>query len=133
MAFECFDHSTERPVVISGLRNKVCLGAKVLLHLAIQRKRVCDEADEAARSFIPSRYPIMGSKDYEGDSDLELTFRIIERAFSDFELTYWQNFSSTVAHHACVGHVSLYCAWDALRKGEMTSRNSFFAPFANRN
>ena len=111
MAFEFFDHSTERPVVISGLRNKVCLGAKVLLHLAIQRKRVCDEADEAARSSIPSRYPIMGSKDYEGDPDLEFTFRILER---DFELTSRQNFSSTVAHHACVGRVSLYCAWDAL-------------------
>ena len=78
MVFDCFDHSTGRPVVISKLRKKACLSAKVLLHFAIQR---------TLRS-IPSKYPIMGSKDYEGDSDLESTFRIIERASGDFELTY---------------------------------------------
>lgn len=50
MVFDCFDHSTGRPVVISKLRKKACLSAKVLLHFAIQRKRVGDEADEVAHT-----------------------------------------------------------------------------------
>ena len=50
MVFDCFDHSTGRPVVISKLRKKACLSAKVLLHFAIQRKGVGDEADEVAHT-----------------------------------------------------------------------------------
>jgi len=115
---ECFDRSSGRPVVIPKLRNKAYLSAKALLHLAIQRKCIGDESDKAVFKSISSRHPIMGSRHYEGDSDLEATLGIIDRIFGDFEPMYWQNFSFTIPHHAWMGHILLYRAWDVLRKAE---------------
>jgi len=60
----------------------------------------------------------MGSKHYEGDSDLEATLGITDRVFGDSEPMFWQNFSFSVPHHAWMGHILLYRAWDVLRKGE---------------
>ena len=115
---ECFDRSSGRPVVIPKLRNKAYLSGKALLHLAIQRKCIGDESDKAMFKSISSRHPVMGSKHYEGDSDLEATLGIIDRVFGDSEQMHWQNFSFTVPHHAWMGHILLYRAWDVLRKGE---------------
>ena len=115
---ECFDRSSGGPVVIPKLRNKAYLSAKALLHLAIQRKCIGDESDKAMFKSISSRHPIMGSKHYEEDSDLESTLGIIDRVFGDYEPIYWQNFSFTVPHHAWMGHILLYRAWDVLREGK---------------
>ena len=115
---ECFDRSSGHPVVIPKLRNKAYLSAKALLHLAIQRKCIGDESDKVMFKSISNRHPIVGSKHYEDDSDLEATLGIIDRVFGDFEPMYWQNFSFTVQHHAWMGHILLYRAWDILRKGE---------------
>jgi len=79
---ECFDRSSGRPVVIPRL------SAKALLHLAVQRKCIGDESDKAMFKSICSRHPVMGSKHYEGDSDLEATLGIIDRVFGDFEPVY---------------------------------------------
>ena len=115
---ECFDRSSGRPVVIPKLRNKAYLSAKALLHLAIQRKCIGDESDKAMFKAISSRHPVMGSKHYEEDSDLESTLGIIDRIFGDFDPMYWQNFSFSIPHHAWMGHILLYRAWDVLKKGE---------------
>ena len=117
---ECFDHSSGHPVVIPKLRNKAYLSAKALLHLAIQRKCIGDEPDRAAFESISRRHSIMNSKHYEGDSDLESTLGIIDRVFLDggFKRMDWQGFSLTVPHHAWMGHILLYRAWDVLGKGE---------------
>jgi len=115
---ECFDRPSGRPVVIPKLRNKAYLSDRALLHLAIRHKCVGDESDKAMFKSISSRHPVMGSKYYGGDSDLEATLGIIDRVFDDFEPVYWQNFSFTVTHHAWMDHILLYRAWDALRKGE---------------
>ena len=116
---ECFDRSSGRPAVIPKLRNKAYLSAKALLHLAIQRKCIGDESDKAMFKSISNRHPIMGYKHYEGDSDLESTLGIIDRVFGDFEPMYWQNFSLSTQHHAWMGHILLYRAWDVItRQGE---------------
>jgi len=112
---ECFDRSTGHRVVIPRLRNKAYLSAKALLHLAIQRKCIGHESDEAVFRSISSRQIIMGSEHYEGDTDLESTLGIIDRVFGDFEPMHWQKFSLTVPHHAWMGHILLYRAWDVLR------------------
>ena len=109
---ECFNRSSGRPVVIPRL------SAKALLHLAVQRKCIGDESDKAMFKSICSRHPVMGSKHYEGDSDLEATLGIIDCVFGDSEPMHWQNSSFTVPHHAWMGHILLYRAWDVLRKGE---------------
>ena len=115
---ECFDRSSGSPVVIPKLRNKAYLSAKALLHLTIQRKCIGDGSDNAMFKSISSRHLIMGSKHYEGDSDLEATLGIIDCVFGDFKPMDWQNFSFTVQHHAWMGHILLYRAWDILRKCE---------------
>ena len=115
---ECFDRSSGHPVVIPKLKNKAYLSAKALLHLAIQRKCIGDESDKAVFRSISNRHPIMGSKHYEGESDLESTLGIVDRVFGDFEPMYWQNFAFTIPHHAWMGHILLYRAWDVLKKGE---------------
>jgi len=112
---ECFDSSSGRPVVIPKLKNKAYLSAKALLHLAIQRKCIGHESDKAVFTSISRRHPIMGSKHYEGESDLESTLGIIDRIFGDSEPMYWQNFVFTIPHHAWMGHILLYRAWDVLR------------------
>jgi hypothetical protein len=115
---KCFNRSSGHPVVIPRLRNKAYLSAKALLHLTIQRKCIGDESDKAMFKSIMNRHPVMGSKHYEDDSDLESTLGIIDRIFGDFEPMYWENFSFTIPHHAWMGHILLYRAWDILRKGE---------------
>ena len=115
---ECFDRSSCRPVVIPKLRNKAHLSAKALLHLAIQRKCIGDESDKAVFKAISCRYPVMGLKYYEDDSDLESTLGIIDRVFGDFDPMCWQGYSLSIPHHAWMGHILLYRAWDVLSKGD---------------
>ena len=118
MVLERFDHSSGRPVVIPKLRNMIYLSAKALLHLAIQRKCIGDESDEAVFKSISTRHRIMGSGRYEGDSDLEATLGIIDCIFGDSKAMHWQTFSLTIPHHAWMGHILLYRAWDFLGKGK---------------
>ena len=113
-----FDRSSGRPVVIPKLREVTYLSAKALLHLAIQRKCIGNESDKAIFKSISTRHPIMGSGHYEGDSDLEATLGIIDRVFGDSEPMHWQSFVFTIPHHAWMGHILLYRAWDTLGKGE---------------
>ena len=115
---ERFDRSSGRPVVIPKLKEVTYLSAKALLHLAIQRKCIGNESDKAVFKSISARHPIMGSGHYEGNSDLEVTLGIIDRVFGDYEPMHWQNFTFTISHHAWMGHILLYRAWDVLEKGE---------------
>ena len=78
-------------MVILKLRNKAYLSDKALLYLAIQRECISDESDEAVFKAISINHPVMGSKHYGDDSDLESTLGIIDRASGDFNPTYWQN------------------------------------------
>ena len=115
---ECLDDSLGHLVVIPELRNKAYLSAKALLHLVIQRKCMGNESDRAALVFILSRYRAMGSVHYDGDSDLESTLGIIDRVFGVFGPMRWQNSPFTIPHHAWMGHILLYRAWDVTNKGE---------------
>ena len=116
--FECFDRSSGTPVVIPKLRDRAYISAKALLHLAIQRKCIGHEFDNHAFNSISSRHPGIGSKRYEGDSDLESTFGIIDYVFGDYSKLCWHTFSFSTSHHAWMGHILLYRAWDAIRTGE---------------
>lgn len=120
---KCFDHSSECPGVIPKLRNKAYLSAKALFHLAIQRKCISDGPDEAIFKSILNRHLIMGSKHYEGDSDLESTLGFIDHTFGVFKPMQWQNFSFTLPHLTWMGHILLYHAWDVLGKNEPLPNN----------
>ena len=116
---ECFDFSSGRPVVIPSFRNKAYLGAKALLHLAIQRKCIGHDSEKTAFKSISKRHQILGYRHYPGDADLESTLGIIDRVLGDrFEPACWYGFPSTVSHHTWMGHILLYRAWDVTRKGE---------------
>ncbi|KAF9782346.1 hypothetical protein BJ322DRAFT_215753 [Thelephora terrestris] len=115
---ECFSQSHGKPVVIPSLRNKAYLSAKALLHLVIQRKCIGNQSDEALFNSISTRHSTIGSHHYEGDSDLESTLGFIDRIFGfgidkaiDFHFP-----SFTVPHHAWLGHILLYRAWDVLER-----------------
>jgi len=114
---ECFDRSSGRPIVKSAFRDVAYLSAKALLHMIIQRRCIGDGSEEVMFESILRQHQIMGFGHYKGDSDLESTLGIIDRIFSDFEASMdWQNFSFTVPHHAWMGHILLYCAWDTFRR-----------------
>ena len=110
-----FDRSAGRLVLIPKLRDVTYLGAKALLHLAIQRKCIGNESDKAIFKSISNRHIIMASGDF--DSDLEVTLGIIDRVFGDFKPMHWQSFKFTLSHHAWMGHILLYRAWDIMEKG----------------
>lgn len=104
-------------MVIPRLRNEAYFCAKALLHLIIQRQCIGDGSDQALFNSISNRHQIIGSDNFEGDSDLESTLNIIDCVFDKFRLIYWSNSSPTITHLAWMNHILLYRAWDAHRKG----------------
>ena len=130
---ECFDQSSDHPVVIPKLKEKAYLSAKALVHLAIQRKCIGNDSDKVVFESISNRHLIMGSEHCKGNSDLESTLGIADRVFTVPQPTppghtqtkpkqpqpmRWKDFTFSVGHHAWMGHILLYRAWDAIRKGE---------------
>jgi hypothetical protein len=117
---ECFDRSSGRLMVIPKLRNEAYLGAKALLHLAIQRKCIDHGPDRIIFDSITRRHQNMGSSYHGGDSDLGSTLGIIDRIFKtdDFEEMPWKKFSFTDSHQAWMGHILLCRARYILRNGE---------------
>ena len=110
---ECFDRSTGRPLVIPKLQDKAYFSAKALLHLAIQRKCIGRESDEAIFKTISRRHRVI-SKYYKGNPDLESTLGIIDRVFGSSEPMLWKDFSFSAPHHVWMAHILLYRAWNAL-------------------
>jgi hypothetical protein len=111
---ECFDRSSGHPIVIAKFRDKAYLTAKALLHLTIQRKYIGDKCDVAVFNSISGRRLLMGPKHYDGDSDLTSTLGIIDCVFGGAGPMHWQHFKFTLPHHAWMGHILLYRAWDVL-------------------
>ena len=116
---ECFDFSSGSPVVVSKLRSKAYLSAKAFLHLAVQRKCINDESNTAVLQSIAGRHRPIGSRTYEGDSDLESTLGMIDRVFigSALKPMRWDQFCLTGSHHVWMGHVVFYHAWYILGRG----------------
>ena len=110
---DCFDHSSGYPVVIPKLRDNAYLGARALVHLAIQRKCIGNDSDQDG-------YRTIGFKHDGEDPDLESTLGIIDRVcgFSISEPMRWEKFSFTVPHHAWMSHILLYRAWDSIMAGQ---------------
>jgi hypothetical protein len=108
--FECFVRPFGSPLNIPKLKTKA--------YLSCQRKCIGHKSDAAVFKAISSNYLIIGNKRYECDSDLESTLGIIDRVFGDYDDMYWDTFSFTIPHHAWMGHILLYRAWDVIRKGE---------------
>jgi hypothetical protein len=111
---ECFDRSSGHPKVIPKLKDKAYLAAKALLHLTVQRKCIGDDRGAEALKSTFDRHLLMCPKGYEGDSDLTSTLGAISCVFGDPGPMDWQHFSFTPTHHAWMGHILLYRAWDVL-------------------
>jgi hypothetical protein len=111
---QCFDRSSGYSIVIPKLKDKAYLAAKAFLHVTIQRKCVGGECDADVFKSISDRHLPVGSQTYEGDSDLTSTLGIIDCIFGGSEPMDWQHFSFTATHHAWMGHILLYRAWDVL-------------------
>ena len=115
---DCFDRSSGRPVVNPKFRDQAYFSAKAFLHLAIQRKCIGRESDKAVFKSLSRRHTGIGSNRYEGDSDMESTLSIIDRVLGEsYDYMYWSTFSFSVPHHAWMGHILLYRAWDAIKEG----------------
>ena len=115
---DCFESSSGRLAVIPKLRNEAYFAAKALLHLTIQRKCIGDGSDRALFGSISTQHRIMGSENYEGDSDLQSTLTIIDHVLLDLhghQPISWPNFSPTTTHLAWMSHILLYRAWDFRR------------------
>lgn len=112
---ECFDNQTHAPTVISRYRDRAYLSAKAVLHIIIQRRSLGENADAAIFDSIAERHPRMGSRQYEGDSDLESTLGLIDCVLgANPPAMRWEKFSFTTPHHSWMAHILLYRAWDTL-------------------
>ena len=113
---ECSDRSSGHPIVTPKLKDKAYLAAKAFLHLTIQRKCIGDGCDaNVLKSISDSHLPIC-PQDYKDDPDLTSTLRIIDCVLGSSKPVDWQHSSFTAAHHAWMGHILLYRAWDVLEK-----------------
>ena len=81
--------------------------SKALLHLTIQCKCIGDESDKAVFKSISRQHCIMGSKHYEGDSDLGSTLGIVNCTFSSVKPMHQQNSLFTVLHYTWMGYTLL--------------------------
>ena len=115
---QCFDRSSGHSIVIPKLKDKAYLAAKALLHLTIQRKCIGGDCDADVFKSISDRHLPVGSQTYEGDSDLTSTLGIIDCVLGGSQPMDWQHFSFTTTHHAWMGHILLYRAWDVLEHRE---------------
>lgn len=119
---ECFDCSSEKPVIIPKFRDKAYLSAKALLHVAVQRRCWSNESDDEAFETIAHRHRTIG---YDGDPDpdLESTLGMLDRVFAtesqDLKPIRWQELAFTDSHRAWMGQILLYRAWDSLRNGDL--------------
>jgi len=112
---ECFDDQAHRPTVLSRHKDRAYLSAKATLHMIIQRRCLGENADAATFDSIAARHPQMGSRHYEGDSDLECTLGIIDHVLGiGAPAMRWETFTLTTPHHSWMAHILLYRAWDSL-------------------
>ena len=114
---ECFDHSSGLPMLKPKLRNKAYLSAKALLHLVIQRQCIGHDPGSAAIITISERYSTLAFGWYWGGPDLECTLGLIDCVLGNYEGLPLPTSSFSALHHAWMGHIFLYRAWDVLRKG----------------
>lgn len=112
---ECFDDHVLSPTVLSRDRDRAYLSAKAVLHIIIQRRCLGEDEDTTIFDSIAARHPRMGSRHYEGDSDLESTLGIIDHVLGvNVPAMRWETFTLTTPHHAWLAHILLYRAWDSL-------------------
>ena len=119
---ECFDYSSKSgsPVVPYKFKNKAYLSARALLHLGIQRKCMDNGSDAVAFDYILHEHrKHLGSRYFEGDSDLDSTLAMIDRVFveNNFNPIPWQDFSFTDSHHTWMSRILLFHAWGSLKEG----------------
>ena len=117
---ECFDHSSERPVLIPKFKNKAYLSAKALLHLGIQRKCIGNESDMTLFDYISHRHQTLGPMSSPEDPDLDYTLCMVDRVFRhrDFEPMDLEEFSFTSPHYAWMVRILPYRAWCFIKNGE---------------
>jgi len=112
---ECFDDQVLSPTVLSRERDRAYFSAKAALHIIIQRRCLGRGEDTTILDSIVARHPRMGSRHYEGDSDLELTLGIIDHVLGiNVPAMRWETFTLTTPHHTWMAHILLYRAWDTL-------------------
>lgn len=112
---KCFDGQIHCPTVLSRYRDRAYLSAKAVLHIIVQRRCLGGNADEAIFDSIAARHPQMGSRQYDGDSDLEATLGIIDCVLNvSTQAMRWEKFTFTTPHHSWMAHILLYRAWDTL-------------------
>ena len=117
---ECFDHSSESPILIPRFRNKAYLSAKALLHITIQRECMGDRSNKDVFRSISRRHLVIGSRHYEGDSDLEFALGMIDCVFGGggSEPMRWQEFSFTSPHHTWMSRILRFRASKVLQEGQ---------------
>jgi len=112
---ECFDDRAHDATVISRYRDRAYLSAKAALHIIVQRRCLGENADTEIFDSIAARHQQMGSRNYEGDSDLESTLGIIDRVLGiNVPAMRWETYKFTIPHHSWMAHILLYRAWDTL-------------------
>jgi len=114
LLFRCFDRRSGHPVLIPAHRDKAYICAKALFHVAIQRKCFGNDSDGMAFGSISGRHSIVG---YQGDPELASVLGVIDIIFqpNNPQPVPWGTFTFTAAHHAWMGHILLYYAWDSTR------------------
>ena len=116
---ECFDHSSQRPILIPKFKNKAYLSAKALIHLSIQRKCIGNESDTAVFGYISCRHQAIGPMYSPEDPDLDYTLCMVDYVLGnrDFEPMNLEGLPFTSPHSAWMVRILPYRAWYFIRNG----------------
>ena len=101
-----------------GARERALWSAKALLHLYLQRRCIYG-VDEALTNQVQSighpRQALCRDGDFDGDSDLQSTFYLVDWAFGVYPKIPWSRFQLSESHHCWLSHILQYRAWESLQ------------------
>lgn len=106
-----------------GARERALGSAKALLHLYIQRRCIygVDQAFTDQVQSIGHPRQALWDGNFDGDSDLQSTFYVVDWAFGVYPEIPWSKFQLSEPHHCWLSHILLYRAWETLQnQGELS-------------
>ena len=107
----CFSYSDGNAALIPRLRDRAYASGRALVHLAIQRKCIGEEACDPLKDLRG------GQRSYSWrsyDKDLDSILSLVDRLLGNNQPINWTGYKFTEPHQRWLSHILLYRAWDHL-------------------
>ena len=107
----CFNYSDGNAALIPRLRDRAYASGRALVHLAIQRKCIGEEACDPLKDFRGTQRSYSW-RSY--DKDLDSILALVDRLLGNNRPINWNGYKFTESHQRWLSHILLYRAWDHL-------------------